>query len=71
MRVAKLITFPDSKQTETSFDTLMEYGSKNAVGEAKIASVAADTVSGEVNLTEGDKSIKDTFTAELPDARYN
>ena len=35
-------------------------------GEVKITAVTADTVSGEVNLTEADKSIKGTFTANLP-----
>ncbi len=65
-RFAKVLTFADGKQTETRFDSLMDTSGKKAAGEVKITSVTADTVSGEVNLTEGDKSIKGTFTANLP-----
>ena len=43
-------------------------GGKKAEGEVKITSVTADTVSGEVDLTEGDKSIKGNFTAKMPPA---
>ncbi len=63
--LAKIITFADGKQMETSFNSLMGYGDKHANGEVKITSVNADTISGEVNLTEGDKSIKGTFIAKL------
>lgn len=66
VRSAGILTFADGKQTETRFDSLMSLGGKGANGEVKITSVTADTVSGEVNLTEGDKSIKGTFTAKLP-----
>lgn len=66
VRFVRIKTFADGKQTETSFDSLMGLGSKKANGEVKITSVTADAVSGEVNLTEGDKSIKGTFTANLP-----
>ncbi|MGZ8843143.1 MAG: hypothetical protein ACXW18_05740 [Pyrinomonadaceae bacterium] len=58
VRFAKINTFADGKQTETRFDASIN-------GEVKITSVSADTVNGEVNLTEGDKSIKGTFTAKL------
>ncbi len=67
LRLAKIITFADGKQTETTFDTMSS--SKKATGEVKITSVTADTVSGEVNLTEGDKSIKGAFTTKLPAAK--
>jgi hypothetical protein len=66
VRSASILTFADGKQTETRFESLMSLGGKGANGEVKITSVTADTVSGEVNLTEGDKSIKGTFTAKLP-----
>ena len=59
-----VVTFADGKETKTIFDTLSMH--KKADGEVKITSVTADTVSGEVNLTDGDKSIKGTFTAKLP-----
>jgi hypothetical protein len=65
-------TFADGKQTETRF-----YGSymgsakrdNKPTGDVKITNVTADTVSGEVNLTEHDTSIKGTFTAKLPAAK--
>ena len=58
-----IVTFADGKQIETRFDN--SSGNKKVDGEVKITSVTADTVSGEVNLTEGDKSVKGTFTANL------
>ena len=62
-----IITFADGKQTETRFDN--SFGNKKVNGEVKLTSVTAETVSGEVNLTEGDKSIKGNFTANLPKAK--
>ncbi len=61
---ASIYTFADGKSKNDSFD-LMSSMSK-AEGELKITGVTADAVSGEINLTEGDKSIKGTFTAKLP-----
>ena len=62
-------TFADGKQTEARFGNLNVGPIIGATeGEVKITSVTADTVSGEVNLTEGDKAIKGTFTAKLPAA---
>jgi len=67
VRTVIIRTFADGKQTDTRFDSLMSIGGgKKAEGEVKITSVTADTVSGEVDLTEGDKSIKGNFTAKLP-----
>jgi hypothetical protein len=66
VRSASILTFADGKQTETRFESLMSLGGKGANGEVKITSVSADTVSGEVNLSEGDNAIKGTFTAKLP-----
>jgi len=54
----------DGKETKTSFETLSS--GKGVDGEVKITEVTANTVSGEVNLSEADKSIKGTFTANLP-----
>ena len=54
----------DGKETKTSFNTFSS--SKSVDGEVKIHSVSADSVSGEVNLSEGDNSIRGTFTANLP-----
>lgn len=69
VRVAEIRTFAERKETKTTFDTLMGYGNKSATGEVKITSVTAHTVSGEINLTEGEKSIKGNFTAKLPAAK--
>lgn len=69
VRVAKVLTFADGKQTETSFNSLMGNGDKKATGEVKITSVTAESVSGEVDLTEGDKAIKGVFTAKIPPAK--
>ena len=70
VRTVIIKTFADGKQTDTRFDSLMSIGGgKKAEGEVKITNVTADTVSGEVDLTEGDKSIKGTFTAKLPAAK--
>jgi hypothetical protein len=66
VRLVKVESFADGKQAATNFDTLMGYGDKKAAGEVKITSVTDSAVSGEVNLTEGDKSVKGTFTASLP-----
>lgn len=67
VRFVRINTFADGKQKETDFDT--SFSREKVNGEVKITSVTADTVSGEVNLTEGDKSIKGTFTATLPKAK--
>ena len=64
VRFIAVATFAGGKETRTSFDTMSS--NKKTAGEVKITSITADTASGEVNLTEGDKSIKGTFTAKLP-----
>lgn len=52
--------FADGKESKNIFNI------SKTEGEVKITSVSADTVSGEINLTEGDKSIKGSFTAKIP-----
>ncbi len=64
VRAVIINTLSGGKETKTSFETLSSR--KPVEGEVKIIAVTADTVSGEVNLTEADKSIKGTFTANLP-----
>ena len=59
-----ITTFADGKEKSDSFDTMSSMS--KADGEVKITAVSADSVSGKVNLIEGDKSIKGTFTAVLP-----
>jgi len=69
VRVVNIRSFADGKQTDSRFDSLMGNKDKKAAGEVKITSVTGDTVSGEIDLTEGDKSIKGAFTAKLPAAK--
>lgn len=59
-----ITTFVDGKEKSESFDTMSS--TSKAAGEVKITAVSADSVSGEINVTEGDKSVKGTFTAKLP-----
>jgi hypothetical protein len=67
VRFAQLITFADGKPTQTRFET---WASDSKVdGEVKITEVTADSVSGEVNLIDGNNSIKGNFTAQLPKAK--
>ena len=67
VRFVRINTFADGKQVETDFDS--SFNSEKVSGDVKITSVTSDSVSGEVNLGEGDKSIKGTFTAKLPKAK--
>ena len=62
-----VVTFADGKETKTNFDTMGL--TPKADGDVKITAITADSISGEVNLSEGDKSIKGTFTAKLPKAK--
>lgn len=64
VRSITIVTFADGKETRTSLET-MGFTSKTD-GEVKITAITADSLSGEVNLSEGDKSIKGSFTAKLP-----
>lgn len=67
VRSITVATFADGKETTTSFDTMGL--TPKADGDVKITAVSADSISGEVNLTDGDKSIKGTFTAKLPKSK--
>jgi hypothetical protein len=67
VRSIDVTTFVDGKEKRTSFETMMS--TRKTAGEVKITAVTADSITGEVNLTEGDNSIKGTFTAKLPKAK--
>lgn len=67
VRLVRISTFADGKQTQTDFEVMNT--SKKAAGDVKITAVTADSVSGEINVTDGAKSIKGTFTAKLPTAK--
>jgi hypothetical protein len=64
VRWISIVTFADGKETTTDFDTMGL--TKKADGDVKITAITTDSVSGEINVTEGDKSVKGTFTAKLP-----
>jgi len=68
-RVRSIIvaTFADGKETRTTFDTMGL--TPKADGDVKLTAVTADSISGEVNLSDGDKSIKGKFTTKLPKAK--
>lgn len=52
--------FANGKESSNSFEIA------KTTGEVVIMSVSADSVSGEINLTDGDKSVKGNFTAKIP-----
>ena len=56
-------TFADGKEVNTSFET-MSTGSK-ITGEVRVKSVTAGEISGEIDVTDGDKSVKGPFTAKI------
>ncbi len=55
----RIMLFADGKEVKNMFNI------DKTEGEIKINSISGDTVSGEINLTEGDKSVKGSFTAKL------
>ncbi|HQX54769.1 MAG TPA: hypothetical protein PLP07_02495 [Pyrinomonadaceae bacterium] len=55
--------FADGKETNTNFDT--SFSASKITGQVEIKSVTADTVSGTIDVTEGDKSVKGSFTAKI------
>ncbi len=59
-----ITVFADGKEKSESFDTMSSLS--KAAGEVKITAVTDDSVSGELNVSEGDKSITGKFTAKLP-----
>jgi len=54
-----VMVFADGKEKKNWFNI------DKAEGEVKINSVSGETVSGEIDLTEGDKSLKGNFTAKI------
>lgn len=67
VNAASIMSFQKGTKTETQFSPMSTM--TNTEGEVKITSVTADTVSGEINLTETGRAIKGTFTAKLPKAK--
>jgi len=63
VRLLRVTTFADGKQNTIDFDTMSS--STKMTGEVKITSVTDDAVSGSIDITEGDKSVKGSFTGKL------
>jgi len=61
VRTLTVTTFADGTDKETYFDLR----SGDAAGEIKITSVTADAVSGSIDVTQGDNSVKGNFTARV------
>lgn len=57
-------SFADGKATDTRFD--VKFSASKATGQIEVTSVTADSVSGRIDVTDGDKSVKGAFTAKLP-----
>ena len=62
VRYLKVTTFADGKESKIDFDTMSSMS--KLTGEVKITSVTDDAVSGSIDVTEGDKSVKGSFTAK-------
>lgn len=56
-------TFADGKEVVTSFDTM--FSASKITGQVVVKSVTADAISGDIDVTDGDKSVKGTFTAKI------
>ncbi len=59
-----VVTFVDGKEKSDYYS--MMSGSATAKGSLKIYTVTDDSVSGEIDVVDGERSIKGSFTAKLP-----
>ena len=64
VRTVVIATQADGKDKEVFFDTMSSVSKIS--GTVKITSVTADSVSGDIDLGEGDNWVKGSFTAKLP-----
>jgi hypothetical protein len=56
-------TFADGKETNTSFD--MNFSGSKVTGQVEVTSVTADAITGTIDVTDGDKSVKGPFVAKI------
>ena len=63
VRYLKVTTFADGKENKVDFDTMSSMS--KLTGEVKITSVTETEVGGSIDVTEGDKSVKGSFTAKI------
>ena len=59
----EVTTFADGKEVKTSFDT--SFSASKITGQVTVTSVTADSISGTIDVTEGDKAVKGPFTAKI------
>jgi hypothetical protein len=64
--LATVKRFVDGKEVTYSFEISGNPQSTKADGEVKLTSVTADSISGEIDITEKDRFLKGSFTAKLP-----
>lgn len=65
MKVDSLIvsTFADGKEVNTSFDA--QSSQSKITGQVEVKSITADSISGTIDVTDGDKNVKGSFTAKI------
>ncbi|MEQ1643203.1 MAG: hypothetical protein ABL959_07140 [Pyrinomonadaceae bacterium] len=63
IRYVKVTTFADGKENKIDFDTMSSMS--KITGEVKLTSVTETELSGSIDITEGDKSVKGNFTAKI------
>ena len=57
-----ITTFADGKEVNTRFDTM---SSSKISGQVEVKTVTADSISGTIDVTDGDKTIKGDFVAKI------
>jgi hypothetical protein len=56
-------SFADGKAETTNFDT--NFSTSKITGQIEVTSVTADAITGNIDVTDGDKSVKGPFTAKI------
>jgi len=56
-------TFADGKESTSNFET--QFSTSKITGQVEVKSVTADSVSGTIDVTEGDRSVKGSFIAKV------
>ncbi len=64
VRALVVTSYVDGKDKDENFDTMSSV--TKVAGTVKLTSVTDDSVAGEIDVTDGEKAIKGTFTAKLP-----
>lgn len=56
-------TFADGKEINTRFETMSS--TSKITGQVDVKSITADSISGTIDVTDGDKTLKGSFTAKI------